>query len=200
MEGRRFDEVRIELRRGIVSIPWSSCEALLDQFQMNRRWAITNSREQAALLLGYVKTIVERSPLLRAQLASARDDRLVFRGNRVLVAAPCQDRLIRGVSASALVFDEASHFVSESWGPSTLNGSGRPHGRCSRSTASRDGRSGSRRRATAKTSTGGCTSRPRPQRLLDDPESDDHRGLLDTQGEPIQGPVWPKRPGAMGRH
>ena len=38
----------------------------------------------------------------------------------MLVAAPCQDRLIRGVSASALVFDEASHFVSESWGPRTL--------------------------------------------------------------------------------
>ena len=30
-------------------------------------------------------------------------------------------------------------------------------------------------------------------RLLDDPEGGDHRGLLDTQGEPTQGPVWPKR-------
>lgn len=86
------------------------------------RWAVSiaNSREQAGLLLGYVRTIVERSPLLRGQLVSARDDRLTFKGNRVLVAAPCQDRLIRGVSASALVFDEASHFVSESWGPRTL--------------------------------------------------------------------------------
>ena len=63
---------------------------------------------------------MERSPLLRSQLVSARDDRLTFKGNRVLVAAPCQDRLIRGVSASALVFDEASHFVRESWGPRTL--------------------------------------------------------------------------------
>jgi hypothetical protein len=86
------------------------------------RWAVSiaNSREQASLLLGYVRTIVERSPLLRSQLVSTRDDRLAFKGNRVLVAAPCQDRLIRGVSASALVLDEASHFVSESWGPRTL--------------------------------------------------------------------------------
>jgi len=86
------------------------------------RWAVSiaNSREQAGLLLGYVRTIVERSPLLRSRLVSARDDRLTFKGNRVLVAAPCQDRLIRGISASALVFDEASHFVSESWGPRTL--------------------------------------------------------------------------------
>jgi hypothetical protein len=86
------------------------------------RWvvSIANSREQASLLLGYVRATVERSPLLSKQLVSARDDRLTFRGNRALVAAPCQDRLIRGVSASALILDEASHFVSESWGPRTL--------------------------------------------------------------------------------
>jgi hypothetical protein len=47
---------------------------------------------QSTLLLGYVRTLVERSPLLRSQLVSARDDRLTFKGNRVLVAAPCQDR------------------------------------------------------------------------------------------------------------
>jgi hypothetical protein len=31
MEGRKIDELRIELRRGIVSIPWSSRDALLEQ-------------------------------------------------------------------------------------------------------------------------------------------------------------------------
>ena len=31
MERRRIDEVRIALRRGTVSIPWSSCYALLDR-------------------------------------------------------------------------------------------------------------------------------------------------------------------------
>jgi hypothetical protein len=31
MEGRPIDEVRIELRRAIVSIPWSSRDALLEQ-------------------------------------------------------------------------------------------------------------------------------------------------------------------------
>jgi Terminase large subunit, T4likevirus-type, N-terminal len=88
----------------------------------NARWvvSIANSREQAGLLLGYVKAIVTGSPLLKGQIESMRDERITFKGNRVLVAAPCQDRLIRGVSASAIVFDEASHFVSESWGPRTL--------------------------------------------------------------------------------
>ena len=33
MEGRRTDEVRIELRRGVVSIPSSSCDALLEQLR-----------------------------------------------------------------------------------------------------------------------------------------------------------------------
>ena len=31
MERQRTDEVRIELRRGIVSVPWSSRDALLEQ-------------------------------------------------------------------------------------------------------------------------------------------------------------------------
>ena len=136
---------------------------------IRRRWAIANSREQAGLLLGYVKTIVERSPLLRSQLASARDDRLVFRGN------PCSLRLPARTGssvASRLRRSSSMRHRTSSRSPggrARSNGSGRPHGRCSRSTASRDGRSGSRRRATAKTSTGSCTSRPRPQRLLDDP-------------------------------
>jgi hypothetical protein len=81
---------------------------------------IANSREHAALLLAYVRQLVERSPLLRAQLRSVRDDRLTFAGNRVLIAAPCQDRLVRGIVASMVVLDEAGHFVSETFGPRTL--------------------------------------------------------------------------------
>jgi hypothetical protein len=33
MEGRRVEEVRIELRGGMVSIPWSSRDALLEQLE-----------------------------------------------------------------------------------------------------------------------------------------------------------------------
>ena len=33
MERQRIDEVRIELRRGMVSIPASSCDALLEQLR-----------------------------------------------------------------------------------------------------------------------------------------------------------------------
>jgi hypothetical protein len=34
MEGRRIDEVRVELPGGTVAIPWSSRDALLEQLQM----------------------------------------------------------------------------------------------------------------------------------------------------------------------
>jgi hypothetical protein len=78
----------------------------------------------------------------------------------VLVAAPCQDRLIRGVSASAIVFDEASHFVSESWARERWSESGRPRDRCSPSTAKKEGRSGSPRPRTATTTSGACSRRP----------------------------------------
>jgi hypothetical protein len=43
MEGRRTDEVRIELRRGIVSIPSSSYDALLEQ--LRNRASITDANE-----------------------------------------------------------------------------------------------------------------------------------------------------------
>jgi hypothetical protein len=43
MEGQRVDEVRIELHSGIVSIPWSSREALLEQ--LGSRDSINDVRE-----------------------------------------------------------------------------------------------------------------------------------------------------------
>ncbi len=77
---------------------------------------VANSREQAGITLSYCRSLVESSPLLRAQLVSAQTDRLIF-GNGVILAMPCQDRLMRGLTASAIVLDEFAHFVSESDGP-----------------------------------------------------------------------------------
>jgi hypothetical protein len=79
--------------------------------------AIANSQAQAAITLAYARQFVERSPLLRSRLESARDDRLQFTGGRVLVALPCSDRLQRGLSASAVVCDEFGHFIHETAGP-----------------------------------------------------------------------------------
>jgi hypothetical protein len=52
MEGERIDEVRIELRRGIVSIPWSSRDALLEQ--LGKRDSMTEVRDvrEAFLAVG----------------------------------------------------------------------------------------------------------------------------------------------------
>lgn len=79
--------------------------------------AVANSRDQASILLGFARRLVEVSPVLRSQLVSAREDTLVFTGNRFLVAMPCQDRLLRGLSASMLVLDEFAHFRTETEGP-----------------------------------------------------------------------------------
>ena len=43
MEDRRIDEVRIELRSGIVSIPWSARDALLEQ--LGKRDSMTEVRD-----------------------------------------------------------------------------------------------------------------------------------------------------------
>ena len=79
--------------------------------------AVANSREQATILLGFARRLVEGSPVLRSQLRGSREDALVFSGERYLVAMPCMDRLLRGLSASMIVLDEFGHFQTESEGP-----------------------------------------------------------------------------------
>jgi hypothetical protein len=79
--------------------------------------AIANSQVQAGITLAYARSFVERSPLLRGQLVSARESALEFRGGRILHALPCSDRLQRGLSASAVVLDEFAHFVALTEGP-----------------------------------------------------------------------------------
>ena len=103
--------------------------------------AIANSQSQASITLAYARQFCERSPLLRSRLESARDDRLLFTGGRILVALPCTDRLQRGLSASAVVSDEFSHFVSETLGPRVAERVWRLSGRRSPSTGTRRARS-----------------------------------------------------------
>jgi hypothetical protein len=81
--------------------------------------SIANSKEQAQILLTYVRQFCERSKFLRGEIVYNRDDRIVFRGNRVLLALPCEARLARGLSASMIVMDEAGHMVNATFGPRT---------------------------------------------------------------------------------
>lgn len=81
---------------------------------------VANSREQARITLAFAREFCERSPLLRSELLGVREDKLVFQGARTLLAVPCADRVARGLRASALIFDEAGHFLSEAYGPRTL--------------------------------------------------------------------------------
>ena len=83
--------------------------------------AVANSREQAQILLGYARRLIENSPLLRHRLVGEREDRLVLEGGRVLVAMPCSDRLMRGLVASIIVLDEFGHFLSETIGPAVAD-------------------------------------------------------------------------------
>jgi phage terminase large subunit-like protein len=82
--------------------------------------AVANSREQARLTLSFAREFCERSPLLRSELLGVREDKIVFKGGRILLAVPCQDRVARGLRASVVIFDECGHFLSEAFGPRTL--------------------------------------------------------------------------------
>jgi hypothetical protein len=72
---------------------------------------------QARLLVSAARSIVERSPLLAALLETSTEDELRFTNGTVLAAFPCSSRGVRGWPISALVLDEAAHFLSESEGP-----------------------------------------------------------------------------------
>ena len=81
---------------------------------------VANSREQARITLAFGREFCERSPLLRSELLGVREDKIVFKSGRTLIAVPCADRVVRGLRSSMIIFDEAGHFLSEAFGPRTL--------------------------------------------------------------------------------
>ena len=84
-----------------------------------RRYAVavaTNLR-QARLFVSAARSIVERSPLLASMVEATTEDEIIFRNGTVLAAFPCTSRGARGWPISALLMDEAAHFVSDTEGP-----------------------------------------------------------------------------------
>ena len=59
MERRRIDEVRVALRRGIVVIPWSSRDALLERF---RNLGSLNDVRDAFRTVGTTQPVVLTDP------------------------------------------------------------------------------------------------------------------------------------------
>jgi phage terminase large subunit-like protein len=91
----------------------------LDALQHGTRFAlaVANSKEQASLLVNYARSFIEGSRLLRSQLVSALSDRLILKRDRVLIAMPCSDRLMRGMTASFVGLDELAHFLDSDGSP-----------------------------------------------------------------------------------
>ena len=83
--------------------------------------AVATNMAQARVLVAAARSIVERSPALAPLLESATEDELRFvlpSGARTALRAfPCNSRGVRGFPISALVMDEAAHFLSETDGP-----------------------------------------------------------------------------------
>jgi hypothetical protein len=90
-----------------------------------RRYAVgvATNLAQARLLVNAARSLVERSPLLAPLIESAAEDELTFAlpsGARTGIRAfPCSSRGGRGWPISALVMDEAAHFITETEGHQT---------------------------------------------------------------------------------
>lgn len=70
---------------------------------------VATSREQALLVLEHARTLVRSSRALSHELVEEGEYQLTFRGNRALLAIPCNARSVRGYAASCVVFDECAH-------------------------------------------------------------------------------------------
>jgi hypothetical protein len=79
--------------------------------------AIATNLRQARLFVRAALSIVERSPLLAELVESVNEDEIVFANGTALTGFPCSSRGGRGWAISTLVFDEFSHFLSETDGP-----------------------------------------------------------------------------------
>ena len=78
--------------------------------------AVATNREQARHVVRAARSIVERSPLLAELVEAATEDEIAFTNGTALRAFPCSSRGGRGWPISALVMDEAAHFLTETDG------------------------------------------------------------------------------------
>jgi len=73
--------------------------------------AVATNLRQARLIVSAVRTLVERSPLLKPLIASMTDDEIVFSSGACVTAFPCTSRGSRGWPVSCMVLDEMAHHV-----------------------------------------------------------------------------------------
>ena len=78
-----------------------------------RRWgvAVATNLAQARLIVQAARSVIEASPLLADLVESSTEDEIAFTNATALRAFPCSSRGGRGWPISALLFDEAAHFV-----------------------------------------------------------------------------------------
>ena len=69
------------------------------------------SRDQASLMLRFIKAFLKKSPLLAEQIVSETADSLRLLGGCEIVASVCSARAHRGWPNALVIVDEAAHYV-----------------------------------------------------------------------------------------
>jgi len=73
------------------------------------------TREQAAIVFGYIRGYFEQIPVLKALVRSATDDTVVLSNNVEIVVATNSFRHIRGKTVAAAIFDEVAFWRDEQY-------------------------------------------------------------------------------------
>jgi hypothetical protein len=72
---------------------------------------VATSREQATLLLRFIKRSLKQSPMLAEQIVSETADSITLVGGCQIVASVCSARAHRGCPNALVIIDEAAHYV-----------------------------------------------------------------------------------------
>jgi phage terminase large subunit-like protein len=72
---------------------------------------VATSREQATLLLRFIKRSLKQSPMLAEQIVSETADSITLVGGCQIVASVCSARAHRGWPNALVIIDEAAHYV-----------------------------------------------------------------------------------------
>ncbi len=108
--GRRFGKSRAAAAAALHNLFFvPEADLLVTPGETRYALIVATSREQALLVLEHARTLVRSSRALSHELVEEGEYQLTFRGNRALLAIPCNARSIRGYAASCVVFDECAH-------------------------------------------------------------------------------------------
>jgi hypothetical protein len=123
----RYEQLRVVVVRKGRRVGMTSCAGLVaawagtvlaprfrEHLMPSEQFVITlvaTSRDQATVLLDFVRDFLRRSPMLAEQIVSETTNSITLATGCIIEAVPCSARANRGRANGVVILDEGAHFV-----------------------------------------------------------------------------------------